>query len=130
MSRAFYFGYFWQDEKELVCEILAKDIGLMGHPLERLIEEKIRQAQADGAFEDLPGAGRPLVDGDGGEDALIVRMLKEAKAAPQFVALGRELAALREELAQTAEPTRRRDIMKEMSMMDARIALARNSFKR
>jgi len=26
-----------------------------------LVEERIRQAQAKGAFDDLPGAGRPLV---------------------------------------------------------------------
>lgn len=32
----------------------------MDHPLIDLIDARIRKAQADGAFDNLPGAGKPL----------------------------------------------------------------------
>ena len=99
----------------------------MGHPLEDLIDARIRAAAADGAFENLPGAGKPLPQEDDPENALINRLMKESGAVPEFVSLSRELAKLREALAETGDRTRRSEILKEMSMMDARIDLARKA---
>lgn len=97
----------------------------MDHPLIDLINQKIAAAEADGAFDDLEGAGKPLPREDDPENALINRLIKESGGVPEFVSLSRELAKLREELRETGDRTRRQDIMKEMSMMEAKIDLAR-----
>ncbi|SLN42204.1 DnaJ family domain-containing protein [Pseudooctadecabacter jejudonensis] len=102
----------------------------MAHPLEDLIDARIRAAQAEGAFDDLPGQGRPLPPEDDPENALLNRLMKESKAVPEFVSLSRELARLRAELADTGDRTRRGEILKEMTLMDARIALARKAYQR
>ncbi|MFT6528351.1 MAG: hypothetical protein ACJAXG_002307 [Celeribacter sp.] len=44
--------------------------------------------------------------------------------------LARELADMRAELADTGDRTRRLEIMKEMSMMEAKIDIARKQFTR
>lgn len=97
----------------------------MDHPLIDLINQKIAAAEAEGAFEDLEGAGKPLPREDDPENALVNRLMKESGGVPEFVSLSRELAKLREELRETGDRTRRQDIMKEMSMMEAKIDLAR-----
>ena len=97
----------------------------MDHPLIDLINQKIAAAEADGAFDDLEGAGKPLPREDDPENALINRLIKESGGVPEFVLLSRELAKLREELRETGDRSRRQDIMKEMSMMEAKIELAR-----
>jgi hypothetical protein len=38
-------------------------------PFESWIEQQIQQAQREGRFDDLPGAGRPLRDDDVERDA-------------------------------------------------------------
>ena len=101
----------------------------MDHPLIDLISAKIKAAEEAGEFDNLHGAGKPLPRVEDPENALIHRLMKENGATPEFVTLSRELARLREELRQTGDRTRRREIMKEMSMMDAKIDLARKAFK-
>ncbi|WP_424943989.1 DUF1992 domain-containing protein [Aliiroseovarius crassostreae] len=101
----------------------------MDHPLIDLINLKIREAEQNGDFDNLEGAGQPLdLDGDP-ENALFNRLIRENGAVPEFVSLSRELKKLREELAETSDRTRRRDIMKDMSMMEARIEIARKSYR-
>ena len=56
--------------------------------------------------------------------------MRENGAVPPFVAMARELERLRAELRDTGDRTRRTDIMKEMSMMEARIEVARKSWSR
>lgn len=97
----------------------------MDHPLIDLINQKIAAAEADGAFDNLEGAGKPLPREDDPENALINRLIKESGGVPEFVSLSRELAKLREELRETGDRSRRQGIMKEMSMMEAKIELAR-----
>ena len=99
----------------------------MDHPLLDLINQKIAAAEADGAFDNLEGAGKPLPKVDDPENALINRLIKESGGVPEFISLSRELAKLREELRETGDRTRRQDILKEMSMMEARIDLARKA---
>lgn len=101
----------------------------MDHPLIDLINQKIAQAQAEGDFDNLQGAGKPLPECDDPENALLNRLIKENGGVPEFVSLSRELAKLRNELRETGDRTRRQDIMKEMSMMEARIELARKAFR-
>lgn len=101
----------------------------MDHPLIDLINAKIEAAEKDGEFDNLSGAGKPLPKVDDPENALLNRLVKENGATPEFVTLSRELARLREELRETGDRTRRRDIMKEISMMDAKIDIARKQFR-
>ena len=101
----------------------------MDHPLIDLINQKIREAEEAGEFDNLTGAGQPLPKEDDPQNALINRLIRENGAVPEFVSLSRELAALREELRETGDRTRRRDIMKEMSMMEARIEIARKAHR-
>ncbi|MGR3616463.1 MAG: DnaJ family domain-containing protein [Paracoccaceae bacterium] len=100
----------------------------MDHPLIDLINARIRDAESEGAFDDLPGAGLPLRKVDDPEKELINRVLRENGATPEFVSLSRELERLRAELRDTGDRTKRQDIMKEMSLMDAKIELARKNF--
>ena len=102
----------------------------MDHPLLGLIEARIRDAEAEGAFDNLPGAGRPLPPGPDPENALLNRLAQENGAVPEFVSLSRELMRLREELAETGDRTARHDILKAMSMMEARIDIARKRWTR
>ncbi|GAA6165933.1 hypothetical protein NBRC116590_36370 [Pelagimonas sp. KU-00592-HH] len=101
----------------------------MDHPLIDLINAKIAEAEAEGAFDNLEGAGKPLPREEDPENAMLNRLVKEAGGVPEFVSLSRELARLREELLETGDRTLRQDIMKEMSMMEARIDLARKQYR-
>ena len=101
----------------------------MDHPLIDLINQKIRAAEAAGEFDNLAGAGKPLPEVDDPENALINRLIKENGAVPEFVTLSRELERLRAELRETGDRTKRHEIMKEMSMMDAKIELARKAYR-
>lgn len=102
----------------------------MDHPLIDLVNARIRAAEEAGEFDNLPGAGKPLPPEDDPENALINRLIRENGAVPEFVSLSRELKKLREELAATGDRTRRRDILKDMSMMEARIEIARRNWNR
>ncbi|SIO32659.1 DUF1992 domain-containing protein [Vannielia litorea] len=97
----------------------------MDHPLIDLINAKIAAAEAEGQFDNLAGAGQPLPACDDPENAVLHRILKENGAVPEFVSLSRELARLREALRETGDRTRRSEILREMSMMEAKIELAR-----
>lgn len=101
----------------------------MDHPLIDLITAKIKAAEEDGAFDNLPGAGKPLPPEDDPENALLRKVIREHGAVPPFVALSRELETLREELRATGDRTKRIEIMREMSMMEARIAMARKGWE-
>jgi len=101
----------------------------MDHPLIDLISAKIAEAEKNGDFDNLPGAGKPLPRVDDPENALLRRVMEENGAEPEFISLSRELRRLREELNAETDQTRRIEIMKEMSMMDARISLSRKGWK-
>ncbi|MBO9473630.1 DUF1992 domain-containing protein [Shimia sp. R10_1] len=101
----------------------------MDHPLIDLINQKIREAEEAGEFDNLAGAGKPLPKEEDPENALINRLVKESGGVPEFVSLSRELAKLREELRDTGDRTKRREIMKDMSMMEARIDVARKAHR-
>ncbi|SHK06451.1 protein of unknown function [Shimia gijangensis] len=101
----------------------------MDHPLFDLIDQKIQQAQKDGAFDNLEGAGKPLPQEDDPQDALLNRLVRESGGVPEYVSISRELSRLREELRETGDRTQRQDILKEMSMMETRLEIARTSFR-
>ena len=102
----------------------------MAHPLEDLIDARIRAAQQDGAFDDMAGQGKPLPPADDPENVLMNRLMRENGAVPEFVSLSRELERLRSDLVDVTDRTKRADILKDMSLMDAKIDLARNAYRK
>ena len=78
-------------------------------PLERwesLVDAEIREAQARGDFEDLPGHGEPLRHEDNpfaGDRAMAFHVLKNAGMRPEWMDLEREIVADRAALAEQRE---------------------------
>ncbi len=97
----------------------------MDHPLIDLINAKIQAAEAEGAFDNLEGAGKPLSPCDDPENAVLHRILKDNGAVPEIVSLSRELSRLRAELREATDRTDRRRIIQDMSMLEARIEISR-----
>lgn len=82
--------------------------------IDQLAERKIAEATARGEFDNLPGAGRPLVlDDDSlvpGELRVAWRLLKNSGFLPEEISLRREIASLDEMLA-AAVSTEQREAM-------------------
>ncbi|OUM99920.1 MAG: hypothetical protein BAA04_13060 [Firmicutes bacterium ZCTH02-B6] len=68
----------------------------------RLAEERIQEAMAQGAFDNLPGKGKPLDLRENPftpqELRLAYKLLKDANFAPDWIELDRDVRAAREEL--------------------------------
>lgn len=78
--------------------------------LERIAEEKIREAAARGDFDHLPGAGQPLPDEDDlalvpPELRMAYRVMKNAGYLPEEVRLRREIEDVARWLALCEEPS-------------------------
>ncbi|WP_294223595.1 DnaJ family domain-containing protein [uncultured Shimia sp.] len=99
----------------------------MDRPPIDLIDQKIREAEAIGAFGNLKAVGGPLPKEDDVDNARLNRLMGEVGWAPEFVSLSRDLNWVREELHETAEKNRRQDILKEISMMDVEFVLAQKA---
>lgn len=97
----------------------------MDHPLIDLINARIRAAEAEGAFDNLPGAGQPLPPCDDPENAVLNRIMKDNGAVPEAVSVSRELARLRAELIETADRSRRRTLMQDMALLETRLEIAK-----
>lgn len=100
----------------------------MDHPLIDLISAKIREAEANGEFDDLEGAGKPLDLADAKADYL-TRVMRENDAVPEFVTLQRRVAELREELPMLSV-AERKEALKEIADLEPRIALAKQAWLR
>jgi len=96
----------------------------MDHPLIDLINARIRAAESDGAFDNLPGAGKPLPRLDDPDAALMDRILKDNGAVPEAVVLQQKISALREELMDTADRTKRTSILTEIATLETRRELS------
>ncbi len=102
----------------------------MDHPLIDLISAKIREAEARGEFDNLPGAGKPLPHVDNPKDAVIDRIIKEAGGVPEFVSLSKEMARLRAELIEEGDRDRRQALMQKIADLEPRLALAKDAYRR
>lgn len=78
------------------------EAALRERALRRLAEERIQEAMAQGAFDNLPGKGRPLDLRENPfvppELRLAYKLLKDANFAPDWIELDRDVRATREEL--------------------------------
>ena len=69
----------------------------VGPDWETLIERQIREAQAEGKFQDLPHQGEPLPNDDNpyaGERALAFHVLRNAGVAPPWIEADKEVREL------------------------------------
>lgn len=104
--------------------------------LEKIVEEKIRQAIADGEFENLEGAGKPLnLDRyfNAPEDVRAgYTLLKNNNFVPEEVDLLREIGNLREKLRSCDAETEKQNLTKALNdkTMALTIILERNKRRR
>lgn len=64
----------------------------MDHPLISLIDQAIAKAEAEGAFDNLPGAGKPLDTARDPLDALVEKARQEAGVTSPIAELKRQVA--------------------------------------
>ena len=88
---------------------------------DRIVEEKIRTAQAEGAFDNLPGNGKPLnLDDDSGvpEDLrLAFKVLKNADCLPIEMELRKEFFSLRKLLNAAIDEHTRSELRRELNLI-------------
>lgn len=90
-----------------------------------IVEAKIAEAQRAGAFDNLPGRGRPL---DLDDDRLIpedirmaYRILKNAGFVPVEIEARKEAADLRKLIAATADEPEKRRALAKLALLEARL---------
>jgi len=97
--------------------------------IERLAEERIKQAQDEGAFDDLPGRGRPLDledDAHVPEDLRMAwRVLKNADCLPPELLAQREIHTARELLAGMTDEAERHAQMQRLNLLITKLNLSR-----
>ena len=94
-----------------------------------IVEERIRTAQQEGAFDNLPGKGKPLnLEDDSAvpEDLrLTYKVLKNANCLPVEMELRKEIFNLRQLLDAAIDPEVRRDLRKQLNLLVLRHNLQR-----
>jgi hypothetical protein len=92
-----------------------------------LVEARIREAEAKGAFDNLPGKGEPLpkdpLEGLPYDDRIAALIHKNAGSAPEEVDLIREIAALREAHDIATNPTEKKRIAEELQKKTTRLTI-------
>ncbi|CEF48799.1 unnamed protein product [uncultured bacterium] len=95
-------------------------------PFSRIAENRIREAMAQGQFENLPGAGQPLNLEDYFSTPEDLRMaysiLRNAHCAPAEVELLNEVSRLERAVAEAADATERQSLQR--ALMDRQTQLA------
>lgn len=99
-----------------------------------IIEARIAQAQAAGAFDDLPGTGKPLQLDD---DRLVpedvraaYRILKNAGYVPAELLEHNEAADVRRLVAATVETPERKRLLAKLALLQERIEASRRPRQR
>jgi hypothetical protein len=98
--------------------------------LDKLVEQKIEQARQEGAFDNLPGAGKPIefdeVDSSVPEDLRLTwKVLKNAGCLPPEVELRKELLSLRQLLDTVTDPETRQRVQRELNYKNLKMNLER-----
>jgi hypothetical protein len=97
-------------------------------PFSRLAERRIREAIAQGEFDNLPGAGKPLDLEEyfsTPEDLrLAFSILKNANCAPAEVELLKEISRLAQVVAETSDPAARQELQRTLTHRQTELAIA------
>ena len=97
--------------------------------MQKIVEERIRQAMDEGRFDNLPGKGKPLdLEDDSGipEDMrLAFKILKNAGCLPIEMEVRKEIYSLRQLLKATIDEPTRRELRRELNFLLLKDALHR-----
>ena len=97
--------------------------------LNKIVEERIQKAQEEGVFDNLPGKGKPLqLDDDTWvpEDLrLAYKILKNSNCLPIEMELRKEIFNLRQLLDAAIDPEVRRDLRRQLNLLELRHNLQR-----
>jgi hypothetical protein len=89
--------------------------------LNKIVEERIKRAQEEGAFDNLPGKGKPLqLDDDNAipqDLRLAFKILKNANCLPLEMELRKEIFNMRQLLAAAIDPEARRDLRRQLNSL-------------
>jgi len=99
--------------------------------LTTIAEERIRKAQEEGVFDNLPGKGKPLQLEDDSripEDLrLAYKILKNANCLPPEMELRKEIFSLRQLLDAATDDDVRRDLRRQLNLLVLRHNLHKKS---
>ena len=98
---------------------------------ERIIESRIKKAQKEGAFENLPGSGRPLRLEDDRhipEDLRLAhKVLKNADCLPPEVQLRKEIRATEDLLAGMSDTAQKYRALKKLNFLIMKLNTTRDA---
>src|SRR4249920_1636800 len=98
--------------------------------IETIAENRIRAAQDEGLFSNLPGQGKPLIlDDDRGvpEDLrLTFKILKNAGCLPVEMEMNREIYNLRQLIKTAIDETARKELRRELNYLLMKEAISRS----
>jgi hypothetical protein len=97
----------------------------------KIVEQRIEQARKEGAFEDLPGSGKPLVLSDDRhipEDLrMAYKILKNADCLPPEIELRNEIKRTEDLLAGIKDVEEQYRITKKLNFLITRLNMARKT---
>lgn len=100
---------------------------MRGRNLSALVEARIKEAEARGAFDNLPGKGKPMPKDDLAglpyEDRIAALIHRCSGGAPEEVELLRDIAALREALVTEKSAEKAQAIRKELERKKMRLSI-------
>lgn len=102
----------------------------MTHPLNSLIESRLREAEENGAFENLAGAGKPIPNLQNPKDALLDHLMGEGPVKLPVVVLREQIVEAKTRLAALTDGEARRSEMKILSDLQMRLAMEIEDFRR
>ena len=95
---------------------------------QKIIEERIRKAQEEGEFDNLPGSGRPLCLEDTHvpeELRLAYKILKNADCLPPEIELKKEITRIEEVLAGMTDTAEKYSVLKKLNFLILKLNLSR-----
>ena len=98
---------------------------------EKIVEERIREAQRKGVFENLPGSGKPIVYEDDSlvpeELRLAYRVLKNSGFLPPEIELKKEILQTEDLLSETEDAVEKYRILKRLNFLILKLNAMRDS---
>lgn len=99
---------------------------------DKMAEQQIRKAQAEGQFNNLPGAGKPLNADKGGSTSLSsgYKIMAEAGVLPKEFELRKLIDAQRKSLKGITDPDHIKAINKGLADLELRLAIEQDARRR
>ena len=95
---------------------------------QKIVEERIRKAQEEGEFDNLPGLGKPLCLEDGcvpEELRLAYKILKNADCLPPEIELKKEITRMEDVLAGMTDVAEKHRALKRLNFLILKLNMAR-----